>query len=52
MLDAEPLPPSKWRERLKKASEWGLLVVLFLTAAAQFSMIFYFYYLAYFAFRE
>lgn len=52
MQAAEPLPPSKWRDRLKKACEWGLWVVLFLIAAAQFSMIFYFYYLAYFAFRE
>ena len=52
MLAAEPLPPSKWRGKMKKACEWGLWVVLFLIAAAQFSMIFYFYYLAYFAFRE
>lgn len=52
MLAAEPLPPSTWRGRLKKASEWGLWAVLGTIAAINLSLIFYIYYLAYFAFRE
>ena len=49
MQAAEPLPPSKWRDRLKKACEWGLWAVLGTIAAVQLSLICYIFYLAYFA---
>ena len=52
MKAAEPLPPSTWRDKLKKACEWGLCAVLGTIAAINLSLIFYIYYLTYFAFRE
>jgi hypothetical protein len=52
MQAAEPLPPSTWRDKLKKACEWGLWAVLGTIAAVQLSLICYIFYLAYFAFRE